>query len=298
MQGADRRQFLFGLGLAAACSKSKLPSAFAGTGSAAPAPHLTPPKHGAINVAFVISERAVVIDWAGPWEVFQDADVGGAPGFNLYTVAESLDPVTASAGLQIVPNYTFDTAPAPQVIVIPAQRSRSPKLLEWIRTRSASTDLTMSVCSGAFVLAATGLLSGKRATTFHQAYERLAAQYPDVTVVRGARFIEDGNVASAGGLSSGIDLALRVVERYYGREAAERTAYDLEYQGEGWKDPSSNQRYAHLAPTTGTACPVCGMPVDPRGAPTSSVDGRTYYFCSPDDKAVFDEAPAKFTAKR
>jgi transcriptional regulator GlxA family with amidase domain len=98
---------------------------------------------------------------------------------------------------------------------------------------------------GAFLLAETGLLSGKSATTFHEAYARFEARYPDIHLKRGARFVEDGNLASAGGLSSGIDLAIRVIERYFGREAAERTAYTLEYQGQGWQNPNSNTIYAH-----------------------------------------------------
>ncbi len=102
----------------------------------------------------------------------------------------------------------------------------------------------MSVCVGAFVLADTGLLSGRSATTFHEAYASFEAKYPDIHLERGARFVEDGNFASAGGLSSGIDLAIRVIERYYGRAAAEDTAYRLEYQGQGWRDPDSNAMYA------------------------------------------------------
>src|SRR6185295_9767104 len=97
---------------------------------------------------------------------------------------------------------------------------------------SKKADLTMSVCTGAFVLAKTGLLSGKSATTFHGAFRSFAIEFPDVHLKRGARFVEDGNLSTAGGLSSGIDLALRVVERYYGREVARKTAYNLEYQGE------------------------------------------------------------------
>jgi transcriptional regulator GlxA family with amidase domain/YHS domain-containing protein len=183
------------------------------------------------------------------------------------------------------------------VIVIPAQHSRTSRLLDWIRTRTATTDVTMSVRNGAFVLGATGMLEGKRATTFHAAYDRFAKQFPDVTLVRGARFVEDGNLASAGGLSSGIDLALRVVERYYGREAASQTAYNMEYQGEGWKDPASNARYANLAPAAGPACAVCGMAIDPKTAPSEIYGGKTYYFCSSDDTAVFDQEPAKFAKK-
>lgn len=89
----------------------------------------------------------------------------------------------------------------------------------------------MSICTGAFVLARTGLLSGKQATTFHQAFDRFATQYPDIKVVRGARFVEDGNVASSAGLTAGMDLALRFVERYFGREVTEKLAFQLEYQG-------------------------------------------------------------------
>src|SRR5271170_8197395 len=120
----------------------------------------------------------------------------------------------------------------------------------------------MSVCTGAFVLARTGLLSGKSATTFHQAFDSFAMQYPDIKLIRGARFVEDGNLASSGGLTSGMDLAFRVVERYYGRQAAERTAYLLEYQGKGWQDPNSNEIYARKVAAAADGrplCPVCSM---------------------------------------
>jgi YHS domain-containing protein len=121
-------------------------------------------------------------------------------------------------------------------------------------------------------------------------------QFPDIHLKRGARFVEDGNLATAGGLSSGIDLALRVVERYYGLEIARKTAYDMEYQGEGWMNPDSNQVYAN--PPVSTAehplCPVCGMDVDPATAPKSVFKGKTYYFCSQGDKDQFDATPDKF----
>jgi YHS domain-containing protein len=154
----------------------------------------------------------------------------------------------------------------------------------------------MSVCTGAFVLARTGLLSGKAATTYHGAFVRFANEFPDIHLKRGARFVEDGNLATAGGLSSGIDLALRVVERYFGREVAQNTAYDLEYQGQGWMNPESNQAYAAAPISTAgrTVCPVCGMNVDPATAPKSVYKSATYYFCSDDDKKTFDAAPDKF----
>ena len=128
--------------------------------------------------------------------------------------------------------------------------------------------------------------------------EILRCSFPIFTSSAGARFVEDGNLASAGGLSSGIDLALRVVERYYGRAVAQKTAYTMEYQGQGWMNPDSNQVYASAPVSTAEhpLCPVCGMDVDPETAPKSAFKGKTYYFCSDDDKKTFDAAPDKFVA--
>jgi len=206
---------------------------------------LTPPADGAIPVAFAISRGATMIDFAGPWEVFQDVMVpakgpgsqqGHANhrmGFNLYTVSEKTEPIEASAGMKIVPDYTFETAPAPKVIVIPAQAG-SPALHAWLRKVVDSTDVTMSVCTGAFQLGKAGLLAGKEATTHHEFFEQFAKAFPDVKLKRGLRFVENEKISTAGGLTSGIDLALRVVERYFGRETAEQTAVYMEYQSRGW----------------------------------------------------------------
>src|SRR5207247_46285 len=133
--------------------------------SVAPSP-LKPPA-GSIPVAFLISDGAVIIDFTGPWEVFQDVQIPGRAGdvFRLYTVAESSKPIRASGGMKITPDYTFETAPAPKVIVIPAQGGSDEKTLAWIRRSAKNADLTMSVCTGAFLLARTGMLSGLAATT-------------------------------------------------------------------------------------------------------------------------------------
>jgi putative intracellular protease/amidase/YHS domain-containing protein len=291
----------WGLGeLSASSSPAAAPSGSEGGQSAVKTNPLKPPAQGSIPVAFVISKGAQVIDFTGPWEVFQDVMIPGRPEhpFRLYTVSESTSPIHASGGMKIVPDYTFGNAPAPKVIVIPAQSQPSEATLEWIRKSTKTTDVTMSVCTGAFVLAKTGLLSGKAATTYHGAFVRFANQFPDIHLKRGARFVEDGNLATAGGLSSGIDLALRVVERYFGRDIAQKTAYDLEYQGQGWMNPDSNQIYAEERVSTNEhpLCPVCGMDVDPATAPKSVFNQTTYYFCSDDDKKTFDAAPDKFVS--
>jgi YHS domain-containing protein/putative intracellular protease/amidase len=259
---------------------------------------LTPPAKGSIPVAFPISDMTQLIDFAGPWEIFDGVVKPGTTNeaaFEVYTVAESLKPISAS-GMKIVPDYTFETAPAPKVIVIPAQEGVTKAMMDWLRMSSKSTDVTMSVCTGAFVLARTGLLSGKSATTFHQAFDSFEKQFPDIKLIRGARFVEDGNLASSGGLTSGMDLAFRVVERYFGRQLTEELAFRLEYQGKGWMDAASNSIYAkYESPkkaTSGPLCPVCSMEGD--RSISSSYKGKTYYFCMQEHKSTFDAAPEDF----
>ena len=259
---------------------------------------LRPPVRGKIPVAFLISDGAVIIDFCGPWEVFENvtSPATSQDAFSLYTIAETTKPVRASGGMKIVPEYTLTTAPAPKIIVIPAQNDPSEAALEWIRKSTRNTDLTMSVCTGAFVLAKTGLLSGKAATTHHGSYWDFAAAFPDIRVKRGARFVEEGNLASAGGLSSGIDLSLRVVERYFGRGVAQATAFGMEYQGQGWKNSESNGEYAYVRSTAEhPACAVCAMDVDPKVAPKSAYARKTYFFCSSTHKELFDSAPENIT---
>ena len=158
---------------------------------------LTPPVKGKIPVAFAISDGVTVIDFAGPWEVFQDVmmqqrgnDMDDQMPFELFTVSEKTEVLAGSAGLKLVPDYTFDSAPQPKVIVVPAQRG-SQALHAWLRKMSTSTDVIMSVCTGAFQLGKAGLLTGKDATTHHDFFDQFAKAFPDVGLKRGLRFVEN-----------------------------------------------------------------------------------------------------------
>jgi transcriptional regulator GlxA family with amidase domain len=190
-----------------------------------------------ISVAFVLGDGATVIDFSGPWEVFQDA--GGPDGidhFHLFTVAASKAPLRASGGLIITPDYSFADAPPARIVVIPAQRG-APELADWLRQRDKQSDVVMSVCTGAFQLGKAGLLDGKQATTHHDFYGNFQKDFPKATLVKGRRYVQSDDVIyTAGGLTSGIDLALHIVEEYFGREAAQKTADYMEYQGIGWKE--------------------------------------------------------------
>jgi transcriptional regulator GlxA family with amidase domain len=208
---------------------------------------LKPPTNGVINVAFIVSDNTALIDLAGPWEVFGDTMLAPQGGpwrggddmimpFNLYAVSDSQKPISAG-GLQIVPNYTFENAPKPQVIVVPAQGGRSETQKKWLLENARTADITMSVCTGASMLAAYGLLDHQKATTHHMFVDDMQKKYAAVQFISGLRYIDNDKVATAGGLSSGIDLALHVVERYYGREIAQASADYMEYKGELWKNP-------------------------------------------------------------
>ena len=193
-----------------------------------------------IKVAFAINPGVQVIDLAGPWEVFQDVLLDeGAPvrrPFELYTVSETTEPVRGSGGLTFVPDFAVDDAPAPDLLVIPHFSTREVTAIHaWIATAHQTTTLTASICTGAFQLAKTGLLDGLPATTNQDAYDLFEERYPAVALRRGPRFVETGRFATAGGLSAGIDLALRVVSRCFGDRVTQETADSMEYVGQGWR---------------------------------------------------------------
>jgi transcriptional regulator GlxA family with amidase domain len=202
-----------------------------------PAGPLAPPKTGKIRVAFLVSAGSNVIDMAGPWEVFQDVHLDGGGRsmsermpFELFTVAVTRDPVRLTGGLHVIPDHALRDAPRPHVVVVPAMRA-TPEVHAWLRRVAAEGDVVISVCTGAFQLARAGLLDGRRATTHHDFWDDFAREFPGVTLVRGERWVESSpRIATAGGLTSGIDLALRVVERYFGREVAKATAAYMEHR--------------------------------------------------------------------
>lgn len=263
--------------------------------ASAPIP-LHPDNKKPIPVAFLLSTGAQVIDYSGPWEVFQDVTNPKTKqnAFQLFTVAETKHPIKVSGGMKVVPEYDFHDAPLPKVLVIPAQEGESAAMVNWIRKCARQADVVMSVCTGAFLLAKTGLLDGKPATTIAGAYKMLEMTYPKIKVQREVRFVESGNLACSGGLSSGIDLALRVVVRYFGTDVADETASTMEYAGKGWLDPhETGDLYAriqkHRKPPF---CPVCDASVDKTNS--AQYKGQTYYFCGAMCKSHFLASPQKY----
>lgn len=215
---------------ATAASSQNSPAAAGGTKT-----DLQPlPKRKKVRVAFMLADNANVIDTAGPWEVFQDVTIDGDDRFELFTVAPTDSLLEMTGGLKVKPHYSIRNAPQPNVIVVPAQRATDASRA-WLREASAGTDVTMSVCTGAFQLARAGLLKNMTATTHHDFWDSFAKEFPDVELRRGLRFVDNGRIATAGGLTSGIDMALHVVSRYFGVDAAQKTAEYMEYSSDAWR---------------------------------------------------------------
>lgn len=187
------------------------------------------------NIAILLFDDVEVLDFAGPFEVFAVADeLKEHEVFNVVTVAASPASIRAHNGLVVVPDCLLESAPAPQVLIVPgglgARRLMlSPPVMDWIAARARTAEIVMSVCTGALVLGKLGLLDGLRATTHHENFAELRELAPHAIVDETARFTDNGKILTAAGISAGIDCSLHVVSRLLGADAADATARYMEY---------------------------------------------------------------------
>ncbi len=210
-----------------------------------------PPKPAPKKVAIVVYEGVEILDFAGPSEVLQAASGFADDALELYVVARTREPVTAQGFITITPRYAIDDAPRPDLVVIPGGNSASltgdPDMMKWLTDVTRASDTTLTVCTGAFALAATGALDGLEATTWYGAVDNLRKAAPDVQVREGRRFVDNGRFITTAGVSAGIDGALHLVARMFGRRIADRTARYMEY---AWTpEPYLAGTYAYWNPT-------------------------------------------------
>jgi transcriptional regulator GlxA family with amidase domain len=191
------------------------------------------------NVAIFIFDEVEVLDFCGPFEVFSvTGRRNNLQPFNVYTVARENTPVLARNALSINPRYTFDDCPPPDILLIPGgygtrQEIHKPDVLQWVQKSSQASELTLSVCTGSFLLARAGLLDGLTATTHHLALAEFEPLAPQTTIDATKRYVDNGTVITSAGISAGIDMALHVVAKLLGSEQAKETAEYMEYD---WKD--------------------------------------------------------------
>ncbi|MFM8832495.1 MAG: DJ-1/PfpI family protein [Cytophagales bacterium] len=199
------------------------------------------------KIAIVLFDDVEVLDFAGPFEVFSITGKRkiGEP-YEVFTVAEK-ETIAARNQLIVRPTYTFTNCPTPNIFLIPGgggfhadgrpfgsrKEMHNPVMLEWIKQQNTNTELVLSVCTGALILAKAGLLHGLEATTHFLAVDSLREIAPESKVSPEKRFVDNGRIVLSAGVSAGIDMAFHVVEKLQGREVAQEAARYMQY--DYWK---------------------------------------------------------------
>lgn len=195
------------------------------------------------SVGIYMFDGMEVLDFAGPYEVFttatrvkQKQQPGAFPPFLVFTLAENLKPVKSRYGLEIIPQFTIDEHPAFDMLIVPGgvvdEEMKNTRVLDWFNETSRKIAVTASVCTGAFLLAASGVLFEKAATTHWEDVKDLQARFPHVNVQPGKPWVDNGSVVTSGGIAAGIKMSLHLVARLESKQLATRTARQMEFD---WK---------------------------------------------------------------
>ncbi|MFN2282095.1 MAG: DJ-1/PfpI family protein [Anaerolineales bacterium] len=193
------------------------------------------------QVAIYLYHNVEVLDFAGPYEVFttasrvfQRAHPQNAVPFAVNLIALQPGSVEARGGFRVLPDYLLSGCQQVDILLVPggevSGELEREELLSWIRDLSQSAEIIASVCTGSFILAAAGLLSGLRATTHWEDLDEFEGSFPDVEVVRDQRWVEEGKLMTSAGISAGIDMSLQIVSHLEGRDLADSTARQMDYR--------------------------------------------------------------------
>jgi transcriptional regulator GlxA family with amidase domain len=185
-----------------------------------------------LSVGIFVYPGVEILDFSGPAEVFAATN-----GFEPFVVALTAEPVISQGFVKITPQYSIDNCPPTDILVFPGGGTSNvigeERMIQWIKDRAKSTQVMMSVCTGAALLSEAGLLEGKEVTTWYGFIPELQKRTPEATVLANTRFVDNGQIVTTAGVSAGIDGALHVVSRIKGRDVAKATAKYMEY--DKWK---------------------------------------------------------------
>ena len=187
------------------------------------------------KIVIVALPGVQLLDVAGPLDVFAEANVqAGHQAYALLVAAAEPGPIRSSSGVRLMPDRIIDRGFQESIDTLliagcpnAADGPADGMVIDWLRRRASKTRRFGSVCSGAFFLAAAGLLNGRRVTTHWAVADRLAEKFPSVSVDRDAIYVTDGKLRTAAGVTAGLDLALALVEEDLGREIAMKVASQL-----------------------------------------------------------------------
>lgn len=187
------------------------------------------------NVGIMLFEEIEVLDFAGPFEVFNvTAELNDPAPFNVFTIAETHAPVKTRGKLNINPNYSIYSMPTVDILIIPGgagARALLTKLnvLKWLQEQVTQVEHLASVCTGALALAKAGLLNNLPATTHHENLAELGDIAPTAILVEDKRYVDNGKILTSGGISAGIDMSLYLVRKLLGDEVLGKTLKEMEY---------------------------------------------------------------------
>lgn len=188
------------------------------------------------NVAILVYDEVELLDFAGPGEVFQQAEFGGKKAFNVYTVAVDKKAIISQQFLKVTAQYNIDDCPMPDILVLPGGNSSAQagneKLIAWITAVNQKAEYVLSVCNGVRLLAKTGALDGKMATSHFRAVDNLAKEFPKVDMVKGKRFVDNGRIITTEGVSAGIDGSLYLLGKIFNQEVPKDVAKQMMYNWE------------------------------------------------------------------
>lgn len=205
------------------------------------------------HIGIVIFNDIEVLDFCGPFEVFSATRLSeekrrDEPSpFEVFLIAENVSYVTTTGGMNVMPHYSFENCPRMDILVVPGgwgtrKELSNPVMLEWLRAQAAEVETLTSVCTGSMLLGFAGLLDGLHATTHWRSLDWMRDSFPEVVVEYGQHVVSDGRVFTSAGISAGIDMALKVVARYYGEDIARATAAHMEYPF-----PTGNERRVRIS---------------------------------------------------
>src|SRR5262245_47198225 len=205
------------------------------------------------QVGILVFQDIEVLDFCGPFEVFsvtrlnEDKRREETSPFNVFLVAATREAVVTTGGMRVLPDFDLDDCPRLDVLVVPGgwgtrKEMNNEPLLRWIAERAGQVEVLTSVCTGSLLLGKAGLLDGKRATTHWRSLDWMRELFPKTTVERQLHVVEEGSLFTSAGISAGIDMALKVVSRYFGESVARATAKHMEYPF-----PESNARRITLS---------------------------------------------------
>lgn len=203
---------------------------------------------GRKTVGIVVFDDIEVLDFCGPFEVFSVTRLNEEKRreepspFEVKLVSEHGGTITTSGGMRVTSDYSFADCPKLDILCVPGgwgtrREISNQTMLEWLRKRAAEAELLTAVCTGSMLLGFAGLLDSRRATTHWRSLDWMAESFPKTTVLRDQHVVDDGTLITSAGISAGIDMALRVVTRYFGEGISRATARQMEYPY-----PESNER--------------------------------------------------------